>query len=157
VPSPKFQLYAVSPALLVEVDASKAHDDPLQLLVNFAVGGVDPEIVIVLVMEFFWPLLSVTVRVTVLVPVCGYVAFTTEPVAVGSGHFPRSQLYAVIGRLSVELLPSSVHVSPVHVHVNAATGGLSGEEITTCFDCVPVRFAASETVSVAVNVPAAYV
>ena len=112
-------------------------------------------------MEFVLPPLSVTVSVTVRVPVCGYVALMVFPVAVGSGNRPRSQLYETIVPSSVDDDASSWHVSVGQLHVKFATGGLStggggggGAVTVTDFVMALVCPALSVTVSVMLLVPA---
>ena len=112
----------------VDDDPSSAQVRNVHENVKFATGGLSTggaPMVRILVMEFVLPPLSVTVSVTVRVPVCGYVALTVFPVAVGLGNRPRSQLYETIVPSSVDGDASSWHVSVGQLHVNAATGGLS--------------------------------
>src|SRR5216684_824739 len=93
----------------------------IQLLLNLAIGGVEPTITYC-VTRALSPAVSVTVRVTLRVLSWGYVTVTTAPSAVPSGNLPRSQKYEAMGLGPEDAVPSSRQVSPMQSLLNLATG-----------------------------------
>src|SRR6266849_3437232 len=94
-----------------------------QLKLKSATRGVEPTTTGCVTLALS-PAVSVTVRVTLRTPPCGYVAVTTGPSVVPSGDLSRSQKYEAMGLGPEDAVPSSTQVSPLQPLLNLATGGV---------------------------------
>ena len=156
LPSLHSKVYNTMPTSSDDVLASTAQVKPVQLTVKRATGAwlVPAETVTTLLLMFVSPPPSLAWREIVYVPADANVFDVVGTENVGRG-LPslQSQVYATTPTSSVDVLPSTLHVSPVQLTVNRDTGAWLAPLATVTLDVFVLVPFASVTVSVTEYVP----